>query len=97
MISLCIELHFERKIGNRKIDLGGDSPVFEVNNRNFRQMLDLEFSETSQNFCSFRLLFISGPPLETIPRGDQRKNAEKLPKLCMDFEFFFPLDPYWKL
>ena len=41
------------QIGNTKIHKRGDSPVFEIDNWNFHQMLDLGFSDTS-NFSSFK-------------------------------------------
>ena len=47
------------QIENTEIDLGGYSPVFEINSWNFQHMLDLGFSKTSQNFGSFRQLFYS--------------------------------------
>ena len=62
------------QIGNTKIDIKrGDSPVFEIDWWNFQQMLDLGFSETSQNLSSFKqLLFFS------FHRGDHRKKNQKL-------------------
>ena len=55
-------------------------------------MLVFKFSETSQNFSSFRqLLFF------IVSKGEQRKNVEKLPKLYIGFRGFFPLVPPWKL
>ena len=42
----------------------GHPTVFEIDCWNFQQMLDLGFSETSQNFSSFRQLFSKGGPKE---------------------------------
>ena len=81
-------------LGNEEMDLGGDLPFFELEYWNFQHMLDLWFREASQNLSSFRQLFFS-----RFPRGDQRKNAEKLPKLHTGFSTFFvwsPLGSYEK-
>ena len=40
-------------IGNTEIDKRGDSPVFDIDRRNYKQMLDLGYSETSENLSSF--------------------------------------------
>ena len=55
-VKKCKSTYTEKRgyqIGNTKIDLGGDSPVFEIESWNFQQMVDLGISETSQNFSFF--------------------------------------------
>ena len=61
----------------------GHPTVFEIDSWNFLQMLDLGFSETSQNFSSFGQLFF-------------RKNAENFPKLYIGFFLWYPLENYEK-
>ena len=79
-------------IGNTEIDKRGDSPVFEIDRWNFQQMLDLGFSETSQNLSSFKQLIFS-----PFHRGDQRKKIKNwwIPSfmyLCISY-YTFPFRP----
>ena len=62
----------EYQIGNTKIDERGDSPVFEItlDRWKFQQMLDLGFSETSQNLNNFYFLHFIG--------GTKEKTKQKL-------------------
>ena len=61
------------------------SAFFKIEYWNFQDKLLLWFREDSQNLSLFRQLFFSW-----IPMGDQRKNAEKLPKLYIVFFSIFP-------
>ena len=71
------------QIGNTKIDLGGDLPVFEIETWNFQQMLDLGFSETWQNFSSFRQRFF-----HSFKEGTKGKMLRNCPNYTLLFEFF---------
>ena len=64
------------------------SAFFKIEYWNFQDKLFLWFREASQNLNLFRQLFFHG-----FQWGDQRKNAEKLPKLYIVFFSIFPLVP----
>ena len=81
-------------IGNTKIDKRGDSPVFEIDTQdrwNFQQMLDLEFSETSQNLSSFRELLFS-----SFHKGDQRKKIKKTAETSQSYTLIFWVLGGWR-
>ena len=60
------------------------SAFFKIEYWNSQDKLFLSFREALQNLSLFRQLFFSW-----FPMGDQRKNAEKLPKLYIGFSGFF--------
>ena len=63
----------------------------EIDSWNFQHMLDLWFSEASQNLNSFRQLLFS-----LFHRGDQREKFKKtMSNLGRDFEFFPVVPPFW--
>ena len=78
-------------IGNTEIDKRGDSPVFEIDRWNFQQMLDLEFSETSQNLSSFRELLFS-----SFHKGDQRKKIKKTAETSQSYTLIFWVLGGWR-
>ena len=62
------------------MDLGGDSPFFELEYWNFQHMLDLWFREASQNLSSYRQLFF---------HSFQGGNKGKMLKNCQNYTLVF--------
>ena len=58
----------------------GQPTVFEIDTCNFQQMLDLGFSQTSQNFSSLRQLFFHS--------FQGRTKGKKLKKRCIVLAIF---------
>ena len=92
ILSIIVNMLVKRgyQIGHTKINLGGDSPVFEIESWNFQQMLDLRFSETSQNFSSFRQLFFHS--FQGGTKGKKLKNQCKVSAIFQHFFFGPPLE-----
>ena len=62
----------------------------EIDSWNFQHMLDLWFSEASQNLSSFRKLLFS-----LFHGGDHRENSKSLPRLTIVFLMFSLWSPLW--
>ena len=80
------------QLGNTKVCVWGDSPVFKLDRWNFQQMLDLHVHETTQNLGSSKQLLFSsfhkGGPKEKKKKN--QKPVNPLKNLSLDFLIGIP-------